>query len=29
MEEVSAKLDCGVIVGTPLFIELVEIFEKS
>ena len=29
MGEVRAKLHCGVIVWTPLFIELLEIFENS
>ena len=29
MEEVRAKLDCGAIVLTPLFIKVVEIFKKS
>ena len=29
MEKVRAKLDCGAIVWNPLFIEMVEILEKS
>ena len=29
MGKLRAKLDCGAIVWTPLFIKIVKIFEKS